>query len=181
MKREDTEVVEPKSKAAEQVENAVSPITVPAPAAQRSGRVSKTSTPVAGTFPETSARGASRASRTKEAVAGSGSHASSESGQNERTQREKRKRVSSRKVDHEDEVDAEDAEDEEEPVDPNEPLYCYCNDVSYGEMVACDNNKCEKQWFHLQCVGLDKPPSSAKWYCNDCKPAMKESRRVRGN
>lgn len=24
-------------------------------------------------------------------------------------------------------------------VDPNEPLYCYCQQVSYGEMVACDN------------------------------------------
>lgn len=25
------------------------------------------------------------------------------------------------------------------PVDPNEPTYCVCNNVSYGEMVACDN------------------------------------------
>lgn len=25
------------------------------------------------------------------------------------------------------------------PVDPNEPTYCLCNNVSYGEMVACDN------------------------------------------
>lgn len=24
-------------------------------------------------------------------------------------------------------------------VDPNEPRYCLCNDVSYGEMVGCDN------------------------------------------
>lgn len=24
--------------------------------------------------------------------------------------------------------------------DPNEPRYCLCNDVSYGEMVGCDNN-----------------------------------------
>lgn len=23
--------------------------------------------------------------------------------------------------------------------DPNEPRYCTCNDVSYGEMVGCDN------------------------------------------
>lgn len=23
--------------------------------------------------------------------------------------------------------------------DPNEPRYCHCNQVSYGEMVACDN------------------------------------------
>ncbi|KAL9276002.1 PHD finger protein ING1-like protein [Drosera capensis] len=25
------------------------------------------------------------------------------------------------------------------PVDPNEPTYCVCNQVSFGEMVACDN------------------------------------------
>lgn len=24
--------------------------------------------------------------------------------------------------------------------DPNEPRYCLCNQVSYGEMVGCDNN-----------------------------------------
>lgn len=30
------------------------------------------------------------------------------------------------------------------PVDPNEPTYCRCNQVSYGEMVACDNpNVCD--------------------------------------
>ena len=23
--------------------------------------------------------------------------------------------------------------------DPNEPRYCLCNQVSYGDMVACDN------------------------------------------
>lgn len=26
------------------------------------------------------------------------------------------------------------------PIDPNEELYCYCQQVSYGEMVACDND-----------------------------------------
>lgn len=25
------------------------------------------------------------------------------------------------------------------PVDPNEPTYCLCNQVSYGEMIGCDN------------------------------------------
>lgn len=24
-------------------------------------------------------------------------------------------------------------------VDPEEPRYCICNEVSYGDMVACDN------------------------------------------
>ncbi|KAL1548325.1 PHD finger protein ING1-like [Salvia divinorum] len=32
------------------------------------------------------------------------------------------------------------------PVDPNEPTYCLCNQVSYGEMVACDNPDCKIEW-----------------------------------
>lgn len=29
--------------------------------------------------------------------------------------------------------------DAEWTYDPNEPRYCICNQVSYGDMVACDN------------------------------------------
>lgn len=31
------------------------------------------------------------------------------------------------------------ATDAEWTYDPNEPRYCICNQVSYGDMVACDN------------------------------------------
>eukprot|EP00183_Erythrolobus_madagascarensis_P007171 CAMPEP_0185846996 /NCGR_PEP_ID=MMETSP1354-20130828/2434_1 /TAXON_ID=708628 /ORGANISM="Erythrolobus madagascarensis, Strain CCMP3276" /LENGTH=226 /DNA_ID=CAMNT_0028547231 /DNA_START=52 /DNA_END=729 /DNA_ORIENTATION=+ len=31
-------------------------------------------------------------------------------------------------------------------VDPNEPRYCLCNQVSYGEMVACENDSCPHEW-----------------------------------
>lgn len=55
------------------------------------------------------------------------------------------------------------------PVDPNEPRYCYCNQVSYGEMIACDNKDCVREWFHLGCVGLTRPPADkVKWYCREC-------------
>ncbi|KAI8888157.1 hypothetical protein K501DRAFT_291737 [Backusella circina FSU 941] len=30
--------------------------------------------------------------------------------------------------------------DTDASIDPNEPLYCYCQQVSYGEMVGCDNS-----------------------------------------
>ena len=30
--------------------------------------------------------------------------------------------------------------DQEWGVDPNEPRYCICNQISYGDMVACDND-----------------------------------------
>jgi inhibitor of growth protein 3 len=31
------------------------------------------------------------------------------------------------------------AENPDWTYDPNEPRYCICNQVSYGDMVACDN------------------------------------------
>jgi hypothetical protein len=43
-------------------------------------------------------------------------------------------------------------------VDGDEPRYCYCNGVSYGEMVACDNERCSREWFHLKCAGLKEAP-----------------------
>jgi hypothetical protein len=69
--------------------------------------------------------------------------------------------------------------DEEGDEEGDEPRYCYCDEVSYGEMVACDNENCVRQWFHLRCVGLKEAPTTAKWYCNECKATMKESRRSR--
>ncbi|KAM4670283.1 inhibitor of growth protein 3 isoform 2-T2 [Amazona ochrocephala] len=56
--------------------------------------------------------------------------------------------------------------------DPNEPRYCICNQVSYGEMVGCDNQDCPIEWFHYGCVGLTEAPKG-KWYCPQCTAAMK--------
>lgn len=57
-------------------------------------------------------------------------------------------------------IDDEDEDDEEdEPVDPNEPRYCICNQVSWGQMVGCDDKDCAREWFHLDCVGLTHPPN----------------------
>lgn len=51
-----------------------------------------------------------------------------------------------------------DAADEEPGEGDEEKKYCYCNSVSYGDMVGCDGEGCEKEWFHLGCIGLDKVP-----------------------
>uniref|UniRef100_A0AAY5JXG2 Inhibitor of growth protein N-terminal histone-binding domain-containing protein n=1 Tax=Esox lucius TaxID=8010 RepID=A0AAY5JXG2_ESOLU len=32
------------------------------------------------------------------------------------------------------------------PVDPNEPTYCLCHQVSYGEMIGCDNPDVSFYW-----------------------------------
>ncbi|XP_078253210.1 inhibitor of growth protein 2 [Rhinoraja longicauda] len=54
------------------------------------------------------------------------------------------------------------------PIDPNEPTYCLCNQVSYGEMIGCDNEECPIEWFHFSCVGLTYKPKG-KWYCPKCR------------
>lgn len=52
--------------------------------------------------------------------------------------------------------------------DDDDQLYCFCQTVSFGEMVACDNNDCKYQWFHYGCIGLNEPPKGV-WYCPECR------------
>ncbi|KAL5015349.1 hypothetical protein ScPMuIL_009619 [Solemya velum] len=59
------------------------------------------------------------------------------------------------------------------PVDPNEPTYCLCHQVSYGEMIGCDNPDCLIEWFHFACVGLTTKPKG-KWYCPRCQEERKK-------
>lgn len=59
------------------------------------------------------------------------------------------------------------------PVDPNEPTYCLCNQVSYGEMIGCDNSDCPIEWFHFACVNLVTKPKG-KWYCPRCSLSRKK-------
>nr|XP_042711009.1 inhibitor of growth protein 4 isoform X3 [Chrysemys picta bellii] len=59
------------------------------------------------------------------------------------------------------------------PVDPNEPTYCLCHQVSYGEMIGCDNPDCSIEWFHFACVGLTTKPRG-KWFCPRCSQERKK-------
>lgn len=52
-----------------------------------------------------------------------------------------------------------------------EPTYCFCNNVSYGDMIACDNKGCPYEWFHFPCVGLMQKPEG-KWFCLKCQQTM---------
>lgn len=54
------------------------------------------------------------------------------------------------------------------PIDPDEPTYCLCQQISYGEMIGCDNERCSIEWFHFSCVGLTTKPKG-KWYCPKCR------------
>lgn len=64
-------------------------------------------------------------------------------------------------------------------VDSDEPRYCLCNQVSYGEMVACDNPDCPIEWFHYGCVGITDPPKG-KWYCPQCTLSVKKKGNRKG-
>jgi len=58
--------------------------------------------------------------------------------------------------------------DVEEEEEEDKKLYCTCNAVSWGNMVACDNPGCKREWFHWGCVGLTKEPTG-RWYCPECR------------
>ncbi|XP_060647944.1 inhibitor of growth protein 2 [Drosophila nasuta] len=55
-----------------------------------------------------------------------------------------------------------------EPIDPDEPTYCVCNQISFGEMILCDNDLCPIEWFHFSCVSLVLKPKG-KWFCPNCR------------
>lgn len=58
-----------------------------------------------------------------------------------------------------------------------EPKYCFCNQVSYGRMIACDNRKCKREWFHWSCVRINSVPKG-KWTCsNECASAINRKRK----
>jgi hypothetical protein len=137
MKREDTEI-----RPAESVEPRETPVpqaSNPAP----KGRSSKTSTPVLSTFSELNSQ-RTRPTRNTEPAPAKRSHKKSGS-----------VAVPQQRAVSEEEDSLHEGDDEDED---GEPRYCYCNEISFGEMVACDNDACPREWFHLSCVGLTKPP-----------------------
>lgn len=84
-----------------------------------------------------------------------------------------KRRVQHEQEDEEDE-DEEDDEDDEENGD-DKRLYCSCQQVSWGNMVACDDSDCRYEWFHWGCVNLTKEPPG-KWYCKTCRERREKKR-----
>lgn len=161
LKHEDSEATVEETRSVQQT-------AIPVPVTTKSGRTTKPSTPALGG--ESMARTGSRRSNI-----GTDSTNSSK-----RSHKKGAGQAAAlvQQVTHEDE-DVGSAV-EEEQIAEDEPRYCYCNGVSYGEMVACDADGCAKEWFHLECVGLKvAPKGNAKWYCDDCKEHMR-GRRFNG-
>ncbi|EER34331.1 hypothetical protein CTRG_01191 [Candida tropicalis MYA-3404] len=66
--------------------------------------------------------------------------------------------------------------------DADNNLYCFCQRVSFGEMIGCDNDDCKYEWFHWSCVGITSPPKDDEiWYCPDCAPKMEKRKKKRKN
>lgn len=184
LKHEEVEALVPESKEQE--------VQTPAPVTTRAGRASKTATPIVGTFPEIpmarsrSTRKANNSNTSSEnnstttgtvskrghkKNAPSVSNATVQSPVPEPAPEVKSTAQSSRASSAAPEQDSQEVESEEDGEE--EPLYCYCNQVSFGSMVACDNDSCPREWFHLPCVKLDRAPSGrAKWFCSpECREA----------
>lgn len=58
--------------------------------------------------------------------------------------------------------------EDESVIDPDEPTYCLCDQISFGEMILCDNDLCPIEWFHFSCVALTTKPKG-KWFCPKCR------------
>lgn len=54
-------------------------------------------------------------------------------------------------------------------------VWCYCRKEECGEMVACDSDSCQYEWFHYMCVGVLSEPKG-KWFCPECRKNKRKQR-----
>jgi len=47
---------------------------------------------------------------------------------------------------------------EDEQGKEGAPRYCTCKGEAFGTMIACENDNCPIEWFHLGCLGLKRMP-----------------------
>jgi hypothetical protein len=138
-----------------EIENSVEPvlgIQTTIITTTKSGRASKPSTPAIPQFPEPS-----RSRPSRNALEAASSHKRShKKGAGAAAQQQ----LLAQQGRDEEDASSVQGDDEDDEINPDEPRYCYCNGVSYGEMVGCDSDTCEREWFHLECVGLKSAPSS---------------------
>ncbi|KAJ6623050.1 hypothetical protein B0H10DRAFT_2162573 [Mycena sp. CBHHK59/15] len=64
-------------------------------------------------------------------------------------------------------------------ADGDDKPYCFCQRVSFGQMIACDDPNCQWEWFHIACIGLTTPPDG-RWFCETCRTKRNAKRSSRG-
>ncbi|CAK9779387.1 hypothetical protein CC85DRAFT_288646 [Cutaneotrichosporon oleaginosum] len=57
-------------------------------------------------------------------------------------------------------------------------VYCTCRQVSFGEMIGCDDDDCEIEWYHVACLNLDKAPEG-NWICPQCLERRKRNPKAK--
>jgi inhibitor of growth protein 3 len=96
------------------------------------------------------------------------------------TPRSRRGASTTKHAKKEESPDVEMGEGDEEEDQEDDRRYCFCNERSYGEMVACENEQCQYEWFHLQCLGLKKSPDDEElWWCPVCRELEKCKKEIR--
>ena len=127
------------------------------PVTTKSGRASKPSTPAIPSFPESVRARSSRNtidSNKRSHKKGAGAAA----------------QLLAAQVPEPEDGPPDEVVEEDVDVDDDEPRYCYCNGVSFGEMVGCDGDSCVREWFHLGCVGLKvAPKGNCKFFVSICR------------
>lgn len=71
-----------------------------------------------------------------------------------------------------------DQDNKDPETDQDELLWCYCRqpECEGQEMIACDDNTCRIQWFHISCLRLKKVPKG-KWFCPDCRKLKSKTKK----
>ncbi|EOO00561.1 putative phd-finger domain-containing protein [Phaeoacremonium minimum UCRPA7] len=82
------------------------------------------------------------------------------------------KRAQTKREHMDDDEDGMDLDDDDAGDDKK---YCLCQNVSFGDMVACDNDDCPYEWFHWSCVGLKSEPNGT-WFCPVCTENAKKKK-----
>ncbi|CAB3404238.1 unnamed protein product [Caenorhabditis bovis] len=68
-----------------------------------------------------------------------------------------------------------DGSDHDDEGSEDSRRWCFCNEKSYGDMVACDGPGCPYLWFHYPCVGITFPPPKGQWYCPHCTSVRQQA------
>lgn len=124
------------------------------------------------TKPEISIKQTQASVTQKKPSSSSGSTGNSNSNNNANSNNNKKKRKKSGRTSNSANNNGSGSRDDtppiEEAIDPDEPTYCLCDQISFGEMILCDNDLCPIEWFHFSCVSLMTKPKG-KWFCPNCR------------
>ena len=112
-------------------------------------------------------RGGTAASEDADSVLSSADASETDASQSRRGRGNKKQQ---QLVVEEPDVDMGEDEEMEDEEGEDDKRYCFCNQRSYGEMVACENDDCPYQWFHTGCLHMKKVPDEDEdWYCPTCR------------